>query len=295
MRLLGVASTLVLLSACGMFASEPKFELEPQLACTEDMLFDADLTSHLVEGPGDGTFDYDPTGEFATRIDGSYDLSTGDFVYETEYDADAWMKKAEVEGYGFAKENGDLDVRYTSVRTDVHDEATTLEVRLEREACHQTVRYFDADSGVEVVEEGDYTAEGYVYTRNTPVDGEDDQVVEGVLHEDLTWEDALEWSTDDLDYAFEREGDADGYSISSWEQHEADWDYEGTTENFLDGSRREHMEGDGADGSSFVQDWEVDFDGNGDGTYEAGDVECDLEFDEWACTYDCGRYGTGEC
>jgi hypothetical protein len=281
---------VVLLAGC---STEASFNVK-SLSCDEPILFDADITTHLANGPGTGAFDYDPQGRFEAHVAGGYDLGTGDFRYTTEYDPDAWLAKSEVDGYGYANRNGDLDVEYSITRTDVNGESWSIDQRIERVGCAQTVRYYYPDAGVEVVEEGSYQAGGYAYARTTPIDGEPDQVVEGVVAPELTYTQTLDWSGSDYDYAYTMTGDADGYSRTDWNQQTADYDFEGVTENFLDGTEKTSYTGEGQ-GTTFEQEYEIDYNGDGSGRYTEGDTECELTFRDFACTYDCGGNSQGDC
>ena len=42
-------------------------------------------------------------------------------------------------------------------------------------------------------------------------------------------------------------------------------------------------------------DYQVDYFGTGSGTYKAGSLSCEIEFDRGDCRYDCGGGNRGDC
>src|SRR5689334_12348763 len=86
------------------------FALDEDPTCAEDPYdWGGWLTTHLVHGKKDGTFDYDPAGPLLDRVEGSYDLETGDFSWVASYPTGSRRTSDDVEGFGTAWTDGDLD------------------------------------------------------------------------------------------------------------------------------------------------------------------------------------------
>ena len=113
----------------------PVFELESELMCSENFLdWTGGLTYHVLQGNGDGTFDYEPMGS-ATRVAGGYDLVSGDFEWQVTYDDDSAKQTEVVEGYGRVWKDGDLDLVSTSTVTYLDGSAVVTSIRDERWGC----------------------------------------------------------------------------------------------------------------------------------------------------------------
>lgn len=275
-------------------SGEPSFELDKNRSCPVDFVaWDGGLTLSLTMGDGSGTFDYDPPG-FESRLAGSYDLQTGDFGWETSYPAAHWRTSSEVQGFGYAAPNGDLDLEGSVTTTDVLDDEVEIEFRIERVGCEVTERAREPDGTMLTVLEGTYVAEGLQYTRVHPnAEWADSPVYEGIRRPDQTFTETVEVDEDGWHYESEENGDGEGYSRTDWAQSQ-DYDIEGYDEQFIDGRYHRYYDYSGPDGD-YSWDMEVDYEGDGEGIYDAGDYQCDLTYEDWICTYDCGGGSTGDC
>ena len=284
----------LLLAAVGTGCGSSAFRLEDALSCPVDYLdYGGGLTYSLLQGPGDGTFDYDPRGAVEARRFGKYFLDTGDFTFRIAYSDDSYMSEAVVSGFGYAATNGNLDVVATYEVTDQQDDSWSYQVRTERTGCKE-VRIVLAGSGAVTTTEGTYGSDGFSYLRLVePVEGGNYEV-EGREAPDGSYEESVEISEGAYEYASTSEGDGDGYSFTEWAEEDSDYEMTGEVERFIDGSVRRSIVYEGDEGD-YEQETEVDYAGNGEGTYTSGSTECDLEFDGGDCTYDCDNGESGDC
>ncbi len=265
----------------------PSFLLDAQ-TCDEDFLgWHGGLTRHILQGPGDGSFDYDPEGLAEARIAGAYDLATGDFDYEVSYDPSHWRSGTSIAGYGYAKTNGDLDIEYTTFTTDIRARTFSAEVRERRTGCDVVRRTTYGEE--EEWHFGTYAPDRYTYRDESIYNGEP-WIVTGTLFSDLSYTDRLQYASTSLTYTYTEEGDADGYSRRVFTQVSSGSRFEGYIERFLDGS--EHVFYTGV--STGTWDYTLDYDGDGTGTYSEGGATCTLTFTGGNCRYDCSG-STGQC
>lgn len=135
-----VLSALVLLVGCTSW-------IDQKPACGFDVYdWSNDLTAHILTGPGDGTFDYDPDDVPRQNIRGTYHLMTGDFDYEVTYADSYWLESESVTGFGTAWHNGDLDIEYTSHYLDVLGAEWDVNRRVVREGCSMSVATWTKDN-----------------------------------------------------------------------------------------------------------------------------------------------------
>jgi hypothetical protein len=266
------------------------FVLDAELSCDVDYLsWTGDLTYAILQGSGDGAFDYDPPGDVESKLTGQYDLATGDFSYDVEYDPEHYRVSSVVSGYGYAAENGDLDIEYSVVTEDLLGDTWTVVLRLERVGCDVTTQWF-ADDGTYYERQGAFAAEGFAYTQTV-----DALYAEGLIRPDLTRSETKTGETaSGVAYDGASESDGNGYTITDWVQvnEPEDWTAIGYDESFLDGSSHRHYEFDSED--DYTWDQNVDYAGDGAGTYVGDGFTCDLRFVDWVCTYDCDGQ-TGSC
>jgi len=273
----------LLLAGC----SSEGFYVRGESCNTKYLKWGGGLTYHLLQGKSDGTFDYDPKGAVMTRLVGSYDLHTGDFSWNTEFNPDHWRTARTVEGYGYAYTNGDLDIEYTITTTDINAVDYEAAVREKRVGC--TVNRRTSYEFGEVFHHGTWFDKEYQYTDEDEYQGSP-WIVEGVLRDDYTWTESLDFSGSGLTYDYEENGDEDGYARRDWTQVSSGSTFDGYTETFLDGGEHTYYTVNG----SGTWDYTVDYNGNGSGTYSEPGLDCDLTFTEGNCTYNCGG-DTGSC
>jgi hypothetical protein len=255
-----------------------------------------DVTAHILAGDGSGSFSYDPADDPRTRIDGDYDPSTGDFAWKASYDDDYWLSSARVEGYGTAYHNGNLDVLFETVTTDVLDQQSSTWTRMHRRGCQMSMSWW---------------ADG----------AEDDALVASGAYED---DDAFQWvmdyagydwrgswrrnqsrteviDADDGSYFVSTVTQADGLVLSDLEVDCYDGYFcEGATELSFSGTELGEVEvfdGNGGDRVATVS-WSFQYDGDGEQTiaYDGGDtVTCTYQVDGDDCSYDCDDGSGGSC
>jgi len=274
---------LPLLAACG-----ERFYVGAETCDSEFLSWTGGLTYHLLQGKGDGTFDYDPEGAVEEQITGGYDFQSGVFGWTTTYNALHYNTTSVIAGIGYAKTDGDLDIEYSVTTTDIAGDTFSYGVREKRIGCEVTRRLDFGDSVSWHF--GTYVDGVYQYRDVSDQDG-DDWVATGTMSPDLTWTESVDFSQPGFDYASTTVGDADGYSREDFEENSSDTVYAGYYENFLDGATHVYYTVDGG----AVWDYTTDYLGDGTGTYVDGATECDLTFTEGACRYDCGGTDTGSC
>lgn len=293
MRLLPVL-VLPLLTGCGTFGES--FELRGATCGQDFTKWSGGLTHHILQGTGNGAFDYDPEGNIERRVVGGYDLHTGEFEWDVSYAPDHWRTATEVRGYGYANENGDLDVLYTRAVTDVLGNTSEVDVREERVGCDVTVlTAIPADGGgtLDQLTEGTFVKDAYEYTRTLPDADVDMWIQEGTLHSDLTWEESYDFVASGVDYQSDTEGDAaEGHSLETWSQARSDSTFAGTTETGLDGGTHWTYTVNGDEAS---WDYELDYGGTGTGTYSQSGLSCDVTFTVGDCEMDCDNGQHYDC
>lgn len=246
--------------------------------------FSDDLTAHLMAGDRrSGTWDYDPAGRVESRNRGRYDFQTGEFSWQIAYDPDHYRVISQVEGYGYAAPNGDLDVAFTVSTRFIDDDERAWTVRERREGC-ELRRRVEGVGGVELLE-GVFGRSVFSWTR----------VALGVVYSGQRAR-AGDWIEQGSGVGYESEatGDGDGYSIDRWREEDGEDLYEGVTERFLDGSQHVSYTHTWPDGS-LRWDYTVDFFGDGEGSVEGEGLTCALSFDGGVCAYDCGGGEAGRC
>ena len=294
---LGLVLTGVVIAGCG----SDGFKIRK--ASCDNKFFDwaPGLTHHILQGDGDGDFDYDPTGDALARVWGSYDLNTGDFSWEVATAQNHYLRSRVIEGYGYADMNGDLDIVGTTVTTDVLDDSWESQFRIQRNGCEMDERIrFESDGETyEQVETGTFGSEGYEYTQST--DYEDYiRTVTGELRPDLSYSETAEVSVSGYSRIAEIEGShATGESredfVTEDSQGDAPYSLDGFIDRFIDGGRHVAYDVSSPGTDTGTWDYEIDYEGNGSGTYSEPSFSCDLTFTNFECSYDCGGSSTGNC
>ena len=294
--LLIVAATLA--AACGSSG----FDIRKPSCDADVATLSRGLTLHLVNGNGDGSFSYAPTGTKLAAISGSYDLGTGDFSWTETGGRDSYIDDIEVEGFGYADENGDLDIIGTRTRTDVKGETDEVQFRTERIGCsvRNRLRYTVDREERELDERGTYLAGVYEYSSAVPVDGAPYET-DGQRYIDGTYSETISYDTPGYRRSAERSGDVttDTSTLTYDDVIETDSNgtlrRTGTDESFTDGSIARAYTLEYPD-RTIEWDYRYDYDGNGGGTILInGTTECSVTFTEFSCRYDCGRAGAGDC
>lgn len=248
-----------------------------------------DLTWHLMQDSERGSFDYWPGGSVLIRIEGDYDLSTGDFAWVERAAAESFMHEITVEGFGYADPNGDLDIIGTRTVLDALDIEQQSQFRIERTGCvtENRVRFTNNFVERESVESGIYLPGRYAYTQVTDIDG-NPYVVEGERRLDRTFTEELTFAQEGYTLNATREGDLDAGTVSrTYRETFAQGAREGTEDRRLDGSRVVSFTQVTNQGTT-VWNYEVDYAGDGSGTVTGAGFSCELTFVRNDCTFDCG-------
>lgn len=170
--------TLLLLGCGGWFDQEP--------ACNLDVYdWSDDLLSHVLQGKGDGVFDYNPSDLPRIRVWGSYKPSSGSYSYQVNYSTEFYLDSADYNGFGTVYHNGDLDLLEVERVVDMLGDEFAQYNRVERQGCNVTMISWDIeDTSAEnaFTRTGTYTDDAtFAWTAE-----DEDYAYSGTLHADLT-------------------------------------------------------------------------------------------------------------
>lgn len=269
--------------------------IDQEPACDQDIYYwSDDLLAHILTGDGSGEFEYDPEDTPRTNLMGIYDPEDGDFAWVSSFDQGYYLRKSEVRGFGTAFHDGDLDLLFTDVVTDMLGDVVTTNYRVQRTGCDMTVATWPEDYDIEdgVVMEGSYRG-GSAWEWEVDLDG---YSYTGELRDDLTRTSVIEGEDDE--YLFETIAGPDGESASEFGIPCGDGYFcEGTAARRFDGSTEEayriYLDGDRyANVSS-----ELDYSGAGVVVYEFEDgPTCEYTYDDDGdCEYECDDDTDGRC
>lgn len=271
----------VLLAGCVL-----GFELDDKaLTCAADPYdWGAGLTTHLVNGEKDGTFDYDPDDGQVARVDGSYDLASGDFAWTATFVADSWRTTDEVDGFGSASVNGDLDVAFTLVSETGEGPAQSYDVRDVHLGCDLSRTIEDAAGGVRVYD-GVFTGGGLDYV-HTYV--ESDVLLEAVgrSESDGSFVETVDLAEEGIEWTSTETGDTDGVVIREYDRTFPELEVHGSWTRHPDGTLEVESVYNPADTPVETWTYTVDAAGDGDGKLKVAPdaTRCDLVFVAWDCT-----------
>lgn len=127
-------------------------------ACEHDVYdWSDDLLGYVLTGDGSGAFDFDPVDTPRTRVHGVYEPTTGNFLWNTTFGEEYFLQKVVAEGYGTVYHNGDLDLLWTQVATDILGEEFSTVWRVNRLDCDLRVATWPEDDETSALEkEGEY-------------------------------------------------------------------------------------------------------------------------------------------
>jgi hypothetical protein len=253
-----------------------------------------DVTAHILTGDGSGSFSYDPDDDPRVEIRGSYDPSSGDFSWTESFGKDFYLDEVEVEGFGTAYHNGDVDVIFERAQTDMLDAVTREWRRVRRQGCDMAVAsWADGAEDEAVTASGSYP--------------DDDNFQWTIDYAGYDWRGSLRRSqartevidADDGSYFVSTIWQADGVTSSELEVDCYDAYFcVGTTERGFFGVERGDI--DVLDGDDLLATitWELDYEGEGSQTIAYADgetVSCSYDVSDGACTYECDDGSGGDC
>lgn len=255
------------------------------------------LTFHLLQSE-EGVFDYQPDGATLINISGEYDFDSGDFSWVEMGSAASWVKTIAVEGYGYASQDGDLDIIGDRLITDELEAVERQQFRIERVGCgvERRVRFGAGSFAREMVETGVFRETGYTYTQTRDL-GDGTSEVRGTRLADQSYTEEISLDQDDgYTLSATREGSrADGTSTRTFSEVFASGvTRSGTNSVTTDGTRSFDYTQTGAQGSTNWQ-FTIDYEGNGAGTVTGSGLNCQLTFELGNCTYVCDGGQRGAC
>ncbi len=270
--------------------------IDQEPACEQDVYYwSDDLLAHVLTGDGSGEFDYDPEDEPRTGIRGDYDPADGDFAWRESFDDGYFLDEAQVDGFGTAYHNGNLDLLFTRTVTDILEDTWSTVYRVQRSGCAMTIATWDADAGSvddALVMQGVYADES-VWEWEAEVTGAS---YRGSLRKNLLRTEQIE--ADDGSYWYFTTAKPDGETTTEFTSSCGDNLYcEGGYTQHFDGSRDESYEAFDGDELVATVEGEYDYDGSGTQTvsYVGGD-ECTFAYDaDGECTYECSDGTDGSC
>lgn len=283
-------------------SSSAGFDLRKESCDADVTALSRGLTHHIVSGDGSGAFDYVPDGNSRVRIDGSYDLASGDFAWTETGSATSYVDRVAVTGFGYANENGDLDIIGTRSETDVNGAVEETQFRTERTGCAVRTRVRSTVDGVERErdERGTFADGRYDYSSTVGIDGYA-YSTDGTRFLDGSYNETVSYESPDFERNAERSGNLfDDTQTLQYDdviqtQSLGTMLQVGTDITSTDGSVERTFTRDYADR---FEEWSyaLDYNGNGSGQVTVnGSTVCSLTYTAFQCRYDCGSSGRGEC
>lgn len=276
----------------------PGFELdESSLTCADDpYAWGGGLTTHLVNGKKKGMFDYDPEDPQIERVEGSYDLTSGDFAWTATFVSDSWRTTDEVVGFGTVWVDGDLDTESTWISETGDGPVVSYDLRDVRLGCDVN-RTIDGGAGGIRVYEGVFGggALDYVHTY-----GESGFVLEadGRWDADGSFFESVDHAEDGIVWTSTETGSTSGVVSREYTRSFPDLEISGSWTRDTDGTLEVETIYDPADDPSETWTYTLDASGNGDGKLKIGPAakRCDLVFADGACTQEsCVELTDGPC
>jgi len=239
------------------------------------------LTHHVMQGRGDGAFDYDPEDPLIDRIEGEYDLETGDFHWTTTHAEGGFRTTETAEGYGTLWRDGDLEIAYDLTVQYADGSERTWQVQTERYGCSELTRTEDPDGRVEVVE-STWGDEQVAWVREwiwgpLAITGEGSRNALGEQSE------AGKVKKKERRYRYDEATDVEGRTVHTFDGDDGVRQLKGHWARTRDGvvTMRYTSQVD----EQSPQEWEytVDGKGAGDGTWTWGEDTCELRFRKFRC------------
>lgn len=280
----------LLLVGCSSWIDQPP-------ACSYDCYdWSDDLLAHILTGPGDGSFDYDPVDVPRQRIAGDYKLGSGEFYWDVTYAEAYYVDSTHVDGYGTAYHNGNLDILYSETSIDMLGDEFVTWNRVVRDGCAMRIQTWSEDDQSDLIDAvGEYDSDDS-YHWSYEIDGYE---YSGGFRRNLsrTWNVSNEDNTYVVAYTYKPDGTGEGdleypcqlggdpYSCRDAQKLRFDGGTEGTLEV-----------ADGADVYVAI-DYDYAYDGEGSEHWEFSDgTTCDLDVGaDGSCQYACSDGSNGDC
>ncbi len=271
--------------------------IDQEPACNQDIYeWSDDLLAFVLSGDGSGQFEFDPDDTPRTQVKGSYNPTTGDFVYNTGYDPAYFLARSETAGFGTAFHNGDLDLLFTTTVTDMLDAVFGTTYRVQRNGCDMTIASWDSSADIDSALRmtGRYS-EDSVWSWTADVSG---YTAQGSLRQNLTR--TSQYEAVDGSYWSFTTSQADGLSDQEWRGDCDPYSCEGTSARAFDGTVTSAYTA--FDGDDVYAEFSGVFAYDGSGTEEGtffidGDtIACTYVTDaDLDCTYACDNGDDGAC
>jgi hypothetical protein len=273
------------------------FEVE-EPTCGENLLsWKGGLTTHVMNGEGDGTFSYDPDSPLISKMSGEYGLEDGDFSTDATY-IDGYFKTSETSsGFGYLWTDGDYDLTSDVTVSFIDESSETYSLRQERWGCETLDRAQAVDADGETVvlwtEAGLFDGGFYNYTRSWMEGGLAFSAV-GVMGSDHSYSEEVAYERKNYSMTWTQSGATDG-SVERDFTENYGWTRDGSLEILPDGTETWDFTISGF-GKKQNWNWTVDFAGNGEGTVSWGSDSCELKFTEGSCRRKkCTSGSNGAC
>jgi len=275
----------------------PGFKLdEKELTCAEDpYAWGGGLTTHLVNGKKKGTFDYDPADPEIERIDGGYDLETGEFSWTATYVADSWRTTDEIAGHGTAWVDGDLDTLSTFI-SKTESSVLTYDLRDVRLGCDLSRTIEDGNGDVRVYE-GTFDGGGLDYV-HTYADGAFVLEAIGRWDEDGSFSESVDYAEPDVTWTSTETRATSGVVTREYARTFPNVTLSGSWTREPDGTLEVETVREPADDPTETWTYTLDAAEDGEGTLKVGPgaKRCDLVFEDGACTQEsCVELTDGSC
>ncbi len=248
----------------------------------------------VIAADNDGTFEVGTGWDNYPVISGSWGEESLAYEEHAQPGTGSSIESLDEVGTLEVLQGGDYRQDVTQTIVDVHDVETTVDYQVARTGCVESMRVIGDDY------QYDQTSKFYVDRYRTVgmilwTDGT--STYEETVHEDGAWSGDSTFVGVDLEETQHREGDwtADHF-VTDFDGDGDGFTYDGTREDFLDGSSHLVYTGHFEDGYWWKYDETVDYDGNGSGTYtNSNDTECELTYVENELSCDCNGDEEGPC
>lgn len=268
--------------------------IDQEPACGQDIYYwSDDLLAFVLTGNGSGQFAFDPEDQPRTQVAGSYDSASGNFAWTSTHDEEYYLQGAEAEGIGTVFHNGNLDLKFTEVVTDMLGKRESTDYRVQRTGCEMTIASWESLGTIDdaLVMTGKYSGDDkWSWTAEDP-----DYSYQGTLQQDLVR--TIQVNADDGSYWSVTTTGPDGVIEQDWAGDCSDYECEGKSTRHFDGRLSSAYTA--SDGSRVYAEstGEFAYDGSGSQTIEyVGDTTCTYTYNaNGGCNFECQDGTEGRC